>query len=116
MDKLNEALQEILPRWYAITMSEKVCLERFERLIHSTRRLPQRPLNIRLKPAYPGFTYVTNVAIPWFGGQMIVAGRLGVGELTYLPELSVLLIMNSYDDFWRVLRYCSMSLLVCVEV
>lgn len=38
--------------------------------------------------------YVTNVAILWFGGQMIMAGRLGVGELTGFMSY-VLLIMNS---------------------
>ncbi len=32
--------------------------------------------------------YVTNVAILWFGGQMIMAGRLGVGELTGFWNLS----------------------------
>ncbi len=34
---------------------------------------------------------------------MIMAGRLGVGELTGFMSYVLLIMKLSYDDFWRVL-------------
>ena len=83
MDKLNEALQEDFAAVRAI--------KAYVREGYVSERFGTAVLNL---PIFQASMYVTNVAILWFGGQMIMAGRLGVGELTGFMSY-VLLIMNS---------------------
>ena len=98
MDKLNEALQEDFAAVRAIKayVREGYVSERFEKVNTqyaqtATKTFGTSVLNL---PIFQASMYVTNVAILWFGGQMIMAGRLGVGELTGFMSY-VLLIMNS---------------------
>ena len=98
MDKLNEALQEDFAAVRAIKayVREGYVSERFEKVNTqyaqtATKTFGTSVLNL---PIFQTSMYVTNVAILWFGGQMIMAGRLGVGELTGFMSY-VLLIMNS---------------------
>lgn len=98
MDKLNEALQEDFAAVRAIKayVREGYVSKRFEKVNTqyaqtATKTFGTSVLNL---PIFQTSMYVTNVAILWFGGQMIMAGRLGVGELTGFMSY-VLLIMNS---------------------
>lgn len=98
MDKLNEVLQEDFAAVRAIKayVREGYVSDRFEKVNTqyaqtATKTFGTSVLNL---PIFQASMYVTNVAILWFGGQMIMAGRLGVGELTGFMSY-VLLIMNS---------------------
>lgn len=98
MDKINEALQEDFAAIRAIKayVREGFVSDRFAAVNGAyaqtaTRTFGTSVMNV---PAFQTAMYVANVAILLFGGQMIMAGTLGVGELTGFMSY-VLLIMNS---------------------
>lgn len=98
MDRLNGAVQEDLTAMRAIKAYVR---EDHERAVfaEANRNLAERStttfsnavLNL---PVHQLSMYVTATAVLWIGGNMIVAGRLTVGELTSFMSY-VLQIMNS---------------------
>lgn len=98
MDRLNDTLQEDFVAIRAIKayVREDYVASRFEEVNRrladvATRTFSNAVVNV---PVFQGAMYVASVALLWFGGQMIMAGELGVGTLTGFMSY-VLLIMNS---------------------
>lgn len=98
MDRLNEALQEDLVAIRAIKayVREDYVAERFERVNELLAKSSTRTFRIAVlnTPIFQLSMGVASVCLLWFGGQMIMAGALGVGTLTGFMSY-VLLIMNS---------------------
>ena len=98
MDRLNEALQEDLVAIRAIKayVREDYVAERFERVNELLAKSSTRTFRIAVlnTPIFQLSMGVASVCLLWFGGQMIMAGTLGVGTLTGFMSY-VLLIMNS---------------------
>ena len=98
MDRLNEALQEDLVAIRAIKayVREDYVAERFERVNELLAKSSTRTFRIAVlnTPIFQLSMGVASVCLLWFGGQMIMAGVLGVGTLTGFMSY-VLLIMNS---------------------
>jgi ATP-binding cassette subfamily B multidrug efflux pump len=98
MDRLNDTLQEDFVAIRAIKayVREGYVAERFEQVNQklaktATRTFGAAVVNI---PVFQAAMDVTSVALLWFGGQMVMAGTMGVGTLTGFMSY-VLLIMNS---------------------
>ena len=98
MDRLNEALQEDLVAIRAIKayVREDYVAARFERVNELLAKSSTRTFRIAVlnTPIFQLSMGVASVCLLWFGGQMIMAGTLGVGTLTGFMSY-VLLIMNS---------------------
>ena len=98
MDHLNGTVQENLTAVRAVkayVRAEHEC-EKFdgvnsELASTATRTFGTAVLNM---PAFQAAMYAAATGVLWFGGQMILDGRLGVGALTGFMSY-VLLIMNS---------------------
>ena len=100
MDRLNSVLEENLVAIRAIKayVREPWAQERFAEVNKklagtATRTFSTAVLNL---PVFQLSMNVTSVALLWFGGQLIIAGELGVGALTGFMSY-VLLIMNSLN-------------------
>ena len=98
MDQLNEVVQEVLTAVRAVKafVRDDWACERFgavnERLANTaTGTFRLAVLNM---PLFQAAMYSASVLIMWFGGQMILAGTLKVGELTGFMSY-VLQITNS---------------------
>lgn len=98
MDKINEVLQEDFAAIRAIKayVREGFVSDRFATVNAAYAKTATRTFGTSVMnvPAFQAAMYVANVAILLFGGRMIMAGTLGVGELTGFMSY-VLLIMNS---------------------
>ena len=98
MDELNEVVQEVLtaPRAIKAFVREEWACERFgavnaDLADTATGTFKLAVLNM---PIFQAAMYSASVLIMWFGGQMILAGTLQVGELTGFMSY-VLQITNS---------------------
>ena len=98
MDELNEVVQEVLtaPRAIKAFVREEWACERFgtvnaDLADTATGTFKLAVLNM---PIFQVAMYSASVLIMWFGGQMILAGTLQVGELTGFMSY-VLQITNS---------------------
>lgn len=98
MDQLNDALQEDLVAIRAIKayVREGYVAERFEQVNARLANAATRTFRTAVinTPVFTLSMNVASVALLWFGGQMIMAGEMGVGTLTGFMSY-VLLIMNS---------------------
>ena len=98
MDRLNDVVQEALVAVRAVKAfvrgeyeEEKFSAVNAELMSTSRRTFHYAVLNM---PAFQLVMYSSTVLIMWFGGQMILAGTLQVGELTGFISY-VLQVMNS---------------------
>ncbi|RRF90738.1 MAG: ABC transporter ATP-binding protein, partial [Coriobacteriaceae bacterium] len=105
MDRLNSVLEENLVAIRAIKayVREPWAEERFAEVNRrlagtATQTFSTAVLNL---PVFQLAMNVTSIALLWFGGQLILAGELGVGALTGFMSY-VLLIMNSLNMFSNV--------------
>lgn len=98
MDQLNDTLQEDLVAIRAIKayVREGYVSERFEQVNARLANAATRTFRTAVinTPVFTLSMNVASVALLWFGGQMIMAGEMGVGTLTGFMSY-VLLIMNS---------------------
>ena len=113
MDKINEVLQEDFAAIRAIKayVREGFVSDRFATVNAAYAKTATRTFGTSVMnvPAFQTAMYVANVAILLFGGRMIMAGTLGVGELTGFMSY-VLLIMNSLMMISGVFLLCARAI------
>ena len=113
MDKINEVLQEDFAAIRAIKayVREGFVSDRFATVNAAYAKTATRTFGTSVMnvPAFQAAMYVANVAILLFGGRMIMAGTLGVGELTGFMSY-VLLIMNSLMMISGVFLLCARAI------